>query len=115
MVVRVKRVHERNVRAHDVLAVLAEQWRQQTEAVERHVRGMERSKQRQIGQVAEQVYLSKNGETLLDLVRPAAALALRICLLEEITAAHVEDVVADGGAEAFVLWAGLVCEACVEG
>ena len=59
--------------------------------------------------------MPKDWEALLDLVGPALALALSVGLLEEVAAAHVEDVVADGGAEALVLGSELVQEAGVEG
>ena len=115
VVVGIQRVDKSNVRAHNVLAVLAEQRRQQTKAVECHVRGVERAEQREIGQAAEQTNLSENRNTLLDLVRPAIALALGVRLLEQVATSHMEHVVADGGAEALVLGTELVEEASVEG
>jgi hypothetical protein len=51
---------------------------------------------------------------LFDLVGPALALALGIRLFEEISAAHVEDVVTDSGTQTLVLWAKLVQETGVE-
>ena len=115
MVVRIERVHESNVRSHDVLAVLAEKRRQKAKTVESHVRCVEGSEHWKVGQIAKQANLPKNWKALFDEVGPALAFALSVGLLEEIATARVEDVVADRSAEALVLRPELVQEASVEG
>lgn len=114
VVVRIKCAHESNVRGHDVPAVLTKGSRQSAEAVECRIRGMERTKNWKLSQAAEQRNLAKHRNALFDLVGPALALALGVSLLEEVSAAGVEDVVADGGSEALVLGTELVQVACVE-
>lgn len=99
MVIRIDGVDESNVRAHDVLAVLTEERRNETETVKRHIRCVERS---------------EHWKALLDQVRPALALALGVGLLEGGATAHVEDVVADCSAEMLVLGPELVKQAGVE-
>lgn len=66
MVVRIERVHESNVRAHDVLAVLTDKRRYQAETVKSHIRRVEGSKHWKIGQVAKQANLAKDWEALFD-------------------------------------------------
>ena len=69
---------------------------------------MEGSEHWEVGQVAEQADLAKDWEALFDEVGPAFALAVSVGLLEEVAAACVEDVVADGCAETLVLRPELV-------
>lgn len=103
MVVRIQRVHESNVRAHDVPAILAEKRWYQAETVKSHIRRVEGSKHREVGQIAEQADLAEDWEALFDQVGPALALAMGVGLLEQVAAACVEDVVADGCTETLVL------------
>lgn len=114
VVVRIKSAHESNVRGHDVPAVLTERSWKSAEAVKRRIRGVERTQDWELSQATEQRNLAKHREALFDLVRPALTLALGVGLLEEVSAAHVEDVVANGGSKALVLGTELVQVAGVE-
>lgn len=114
MIVRIQRVHESNVRAHDVFAVLTEKRRHKAKTVKRHIRCVERPEHWKVGQIAEQTDLTEDWKALLDQIGPALALALGVGLVEEISAASVEDVVADCSAQSLVLGAELVQKAGVE-